>query len=64
VSSVERMAIRSLAMRLVPGHWSRICISFPVACWSQYGHNFWSYVIRCEFSMVAFSMVNLWVGIN
>jgi len=35
VSSVVRVAIISLAMCLVPGHWSRICISVPVACWSQ-----------------------------
>jgi len=35
------------------------CISVLVACWSQYGHTFWVCVTRC-----AFSMVNLWVGIN
>ena len=52
--SVERVAIRSLAMCLVSGHWSMICISFPVACWSQYGHNFWSNVTCCAFSIVNF----------
>jgi len=33
--------MRSLAICLVMGHWSRICISVPVACWLQYGHNLW-----------------------
>ena len=30
----------------------RICISVPVACWSQYGHKLCMYVIRCVLSMV------------
>jgi len=42
VSSVVRVATRSFAMCVVPGHWSKMCISFPVACWSQYKHIFWS----------------------
>jgi len=42
VSTVVRVATRSFAMCLVSGHWSKMCISFPMAWWSQYGHNFWS----------------------
>ena len=42
MSRMVRVDIRSLAMCLVPGHWSKICISVPVACSSQSGHIFWS----------------------
>jgi len=51
VSSVERVSIRSLAMCLVSGQWSKTCISFQVTYWSQYGHNFGPYLTRCAFSM-------------
>jgi len=60
VSDVERVVIRSLPICLVPGHWSKICISFLVACWSQYGHNFWSCVTRCAFLMVNSCVVINW----
>ena len=51
-SNLERVAMRSLAICLMPGHWSRICVSVPVACWSQYRHKVWLHVTRGAFSMV------------
>jgi len=57
--------MRSLATRLVPGHWSRICISVPVACWLQYGHKLCMYVTRCVFSMVNLRVeVDWWLWVR